>query len=232
MTPSSNPYHWPYDSDGSTPLDPSRMAVVACGMQSHWVDQIHRCGVAVERIYELIDELRARGVTVLWVRHTRTALALRPIDRFLPARGTPQWELLVRPHPPDIVIDTPGHDAFLVGNVEIELRSRGIDRLVMVGLGSETTVSGTLRSANDRGFECLTVTDAVAHHDPITGVATLSSITMSGGIFGAIAPITVLLAGLDGSTADAPGSAAGTVAPTGTDVDDIEREALLEKEPT
>ena len=219
-TLSSDPYPWPYDAVGSTALDPARMAVVATGMQSYWVDQIHRCGVAVERIYELIDELRSRGVAVLWTRHTRSAPAARPIDRFLPARSTPSWELLVRPHAADVVIDTPGHDAFLSADTEIELRSRGIDRLVMVGLGTESTVSGTLRSANDRGFECLTLTDAVAHHEPDTGAATLSSITMSGGIFGAIGSTPFLLAALD-----------GWATPPTTE-HELDRGETLEKEPT
>ena len=56
----------------------------------------------------------------------------------------------------------------------------------MCGLGTEGPVSSTNRSANDRGYECLTATDTVVHHDGVTGAAMLSSICMSGGIFGAI----------------------------------------------
>jgi nicotinamidase-related amidase len=58
---------------------------------------------------------------------------------------------------------------------------------VFVGYGAEAAVDSTLRSANDRGYECLTLIDAVAPFDPDTGRHALSSITMSGGIFGAIA---------------------------------------------
>jgi nicotinamidase-related amidase len=50
-----------------------------------------------------------------------------------------------------------------------------------------------VRSANDRGYECLTLTDATAPLDAGTGARELRSITMSGGIFGAIGTATSLL---------------------------------------
>ena len=51
----------------------------------------------------------------------------------------------------------------------------------------------TLRSANDRGFECLTVDDACADVEPDVHGNSMSSIMMSGGIFGCYAPLAVLL---------------------------------------
>ena len=50
-----------------------------------------------------------------------------------------------------------------------------------------------MRSANDRGFECLTLTDAVAPHDPALAARAHHSVTMSGGIFGAIGTTADLL---------------------------------------
>jgi nicotinamidase-related amidase len=73
------------------------------------------------------------------------------------------------------------------------------------GLGAETAVDCTVRSANDRGFECLTLTDAVAPHDPALAARTHHSITMSGGIFGAIGTTTDLLTAMGlGGTSAAP----------------------------
>ena len=100
--------------------------------------------------------------------------------------ATESWQLLTGHQPADSIVDTPGLDAFRSGWISLELIRGGWDRLVMCGLGTEGPVSSTNRSANDRGYECLTATDAVVHHDGATGAAMLSSICMSGGIFGAI----------------------------------------------
>ena len=50
----------------------------------------------------------------------------------------------------------------------------------------EAGVHSTLRSANDRGYECLLITDACSLLDPDLGEASAKTVTMSGGIFGAI----------------------------------------------
>ena len=51
---------------------------------------------------------------------------------------------------------------FFGSALDVELRRRGIDRLAVGGLGLESAVDSTLGAANDRGYECLTLTDAVA----------------------------------------------------------------------
>lgn len=182
----SQPYPWPYD-DPDAAVDPKRTIVVACGMQRHWIRMLPvGTDETATQILDMIDEARSFSVSVMWVRHGAVGDAVRSIDRTLPRVGSSDWELIALPYPNDVVVDTPGHDAFISGWTDAELRSRGIDRLLLMGLGTESTVSGTLRSANDRGYECLTLIDAVAHHSPDTGAATLSSITMSGGIFGAV----------------------------------------------
>jgi nicotinamidase-related amidase len=43
-----------------------------------------------------------------------------------------------------------------------------------------------MRSANDRGYECLLVADACRPVDPALRAPALSMIEMSGGIFGAV----------------------------------------------
>ena len=192
----TTPYPWPYDgatADG--PLEADRLAVVVCGAQQHWLEMVDP-SASLRSVLALVDALRAAGVLVVWVRHGATSVGTRPIDRTLPVVGTEAWQLVVDPDAADLVIDTPGHNAFAEPSTDAELRARGIDRLVMVGVGTESVVSGTNREANDRGYECLTVVDAVLHHDATTGAASLSSICMSGGIFGAVGSTAPLLAAL------------------------------------
>jgi Isochorismatase family len=64
---------------------------------------------------------------------------------------------------------------------------------LMAGFGAEVTVDCTLRTANDQGYECLVLVDAYAPFDRSTGDHALSSVTMSGGIFGALGTTTALL---------------------------------------
>lgn len=194
----SEPYPWPFDLS-SAPLTARRVGVVVSGWQRHWesiLDWQADRHAEQARIVGLIEALRKRGATILWVRHGAVAGSPRAARRILPVTGSPGWALLPGSVDGDVVVDTPGFDAFLVAWTDLELRTRGLDRLVMCGLGTETAVSGSTRSANDRGYECLTATDAVVHHDPVTGSAQLASNCMSGGIFGAIGTIADLIADL------------------------------------
>ena len=191
----TDPYPWPWD-EATRPLTGDSLAVVVCGWQPHWVPMLDwpsDPSTEIHRIARLVDTLRSLGATVLWLRHgAPTATNGRPSA--LPAVESNGWGLLPGPLDHDVVIDVPGFDAFLVEWTDLELRGRGLTRLVMCGLGTESTVSSTTRSANDRGHECLTATDATVHHAAVTGAAQLSSITMSGGIFGAIGTAAELIA--------------------------------------
>lgn len=184
----TSPYAWPWDHNTDTPLTAERIAVVVCGWQPYWALRVEAFGgidAALADLSATIATLRNLGTTLVWVRTgAPTGPSRRPPH--LPAVGSDDWELLDGHQPGDLVIDTPGLDAFLVEWTDLELRGRGLDRLVVCGLGTEGPVSSTNRSANDRGYECLIPTDAVVHHDPVTGAASLSSVCMSGGIFGAV----------------------------------------------
>jgi nicotinamidase-related amidase len=108
---------------------------------------------------------------------------MRPM---LPRAGTSQAEGLLVVGAEDLVVSCAGHDGFFASGLDAQLRARGIRQLVVGGLAAEVTVSSTVRSANDKGYECLTLTDAFGALDPTTASGELKSITMSGGIFGAI----------------------------------------------
>jgi nicotinamidase-related amidase len=174
------PYPWPFDGDVG--LDARRAALVVCGLQQHWVSPE---APAVVTITGLADELRALGVLVAFVRHARIASASRP-GGDLPVVDTTGAALAWLPPAGDLVIDAHAHDGFLGSRLEAELRAARRDHLLFAGFAAETLVDSTLRSANDRGFECLTLEDAVVPFDPVTGARALVSVTMSGGIFGAV----------------------------------------------
>ena len=185
MSVDSQPYPWPYDGD----LDPHRLALVIAGAQPAWARRSVGADTVAAVIGKVAAAVRDRGAVVVHVRHTgfgRSPSGLPPTAAS-GADGAEEWGLCDDPAVGDVVVDAAGVDGFCGSALDFELRRRGIDTLVLCGYGAEAAVSSMLRSANDRGYECLTLTDASAPFDEVLGAHDLSSITMSGGIFGAIA---------------------------------------------
>ena len=59
------------------------------------------------------------------------------------------------PEPATSSSTPPASTASTASPLDAVLRAPGVDRLVLGGFGAEATVDCTLRSANDRGYECL-----------------------------------------------------------------------------
>ena len=67
------------------------------------------------------------------------------------------------PKPGDIVLEGKrGLDAFASTNIDFILRSKGIQTLVLAGFLTNCCVESTMRSAYERGYEVITLTDVVA----------------------------------------------------------------------
>jgi nicotinamidase-related amidase len=60
-------------------------------------------------------------------------------------------------------------------------------------------VHTTVREANDRGYECLVLSDCVGSYFPEFQEAGLKMIAAQGGIFGWVAPSTAFIAALQPS---------------------------------
>lgn len=108
-----------------------------------------------------------------------------PMGRIL-VRGEKGHDIIDQLYPIDgePVIDKPGKGSFHATDLAQILSDRGIKTLVVCGVTTEVCVHTTVREANDRGYECLVLSDCVASYFPEFQRVALEMIKAQGGIFG------------------------------------------------
>jgi|tagenome__1003787_1003787.scaffolds.fasta_scaffold20955547_2 nicotinamidase-related amidase len=233
-------------------FDPATTAFVVIDMQRDFVEPGgfgETLGNDVSLLAAVVPPLR-RALTAardagLMVVHTREG-HLPDLSDLPPAklsRGAPslrigdpgpKGRILVRgeyghdivdelaPLPGELVIDKPGKGSFHATSLQAELVARGITSLVVTGVTTEVCVHTTVREANDRGYECLVLSDCVGSYFPEFQRAGLAMITAQGGIFGWVAPSAAFLEALAPSlAAPAPALARPTAPPSRSDLEEI-----------
>lgn len=121
-----------------------------------------------------------------------------PMGRIL-VRGEPGHDSIPELYPieGEPVIDKPGKGAFYQTDLELMLKNRSIDTLLVCGVTTEVCVNTTVREANDRGFRCIVIGDCCASYFPEFHKIGLAMIKAQGGIFGWVSTSPSVLAALD-----------------------------------
>ncbi|MGH7760361.1 MAG: cysteine hydrolase family protein [Candidatus Dormibacteraceae bacterium] len=201
---------------------PERTALLNVDLQNCFVEGTDGGLEVVERVNRLAAACRQAGIVVIHTSH-----ALRPDGSNMGVLG--DVAPLVKTgflnkgsesaalHPQlvvdrrDLQVEKPRFGAFYGTDLELILRSRGIDTVIITGIETNVCCDTTAREANARDFRVLFLSDATSTAgNPVASAAELQKATLAtiGTLFGQVLSVDEVLlkinAGSEGGVIERP----------------------------
>ena len=206
MTINAEPYPLDFDPEKTALLmiDMQRDFVEAGGFGEMLGNDVSLLRSTIEPCARVLQAARAAGLTIIHTREghrpdltdappsklVRGGLDIGigdtgPMGRVL-VRGEHGHDIIPELYPKDDepVVDKPGKGAFYETDLHLILQNRRIETLIVCGVTTEVCVHTTVREANDRGYECVVLSDCVGSYFPEFQRVALEMIKAQGGIFG------------------------------------------------
>jgi nicotinamidase-related amidase len=207
-------------------FNPARTALLMIDMQRDFVEaggfgemlgnDVSLLRSTIEPCKRVLEAARSAGISVIHTREGHrpdltdappSKLARGKLDVGIGADG-PMGRVLVRgehghdiipelyPQGDEPVVDKPGKGAFYETDLHLILQNRSIATLIVCGVTTEVCVHTTVREANDRGYECVVLSDCVGSYFPEFQRVALEMIKAQGGIFGWVSDSATAVAAL------------------------------------
>lgn len=198
------PFNFNLNSTAVLMIDMQRDFLLEGGFGQSLGNDVSLLKAAVQPCRQLLETARALGMLVI---HTREGHRPDMTDAYKAKveRGSPKvrigdmgpmGRILIRgeaghdiiaelyPRAGEPVIDKPGKGSFYATDLELILRNRQIQTLIVCGVTTEVCVHTTVREANDRGFRCLIPGDCCASYNPEFHAVSLRMFAAQSAIFG------------------------------------------------
>jgi ureidoacrylate peracid hydrolase len=176
---------------------PERTALVNIDMQNCFVEAADDGVAALDRINWLAELCRDAGILVIHTSHV-----LRPDGSNMGVLGelVPKIRdgllnkgaktaalhpgLVVDPR--DVLVEKPRYGAFYGTDLEVVLRSRAIDTVIISGISTDVCCDTTAREANARDFRVLFLSDGTVTAGPDAAEVQRSTMKLVGALFGQV----------------------------------------------
>ncbi len=179
-------------------LTPSRTAVIAVHFQHDIITADGAFGgffaaqVTQRNVVgvpgKLLDAARSAGATVVYTRVAwqpgyTDMVANSPLLGIVVqsqclVEGSDKAQIVpeLTPHASDLVVTHQRVGGFSASQLDVLLRSRGIDTLLFAGVATNASMESTARQASDLGYRTVIVADACSAADPAAHDASIASL--------------------------------------------------------